>query len=332
MSAIGRCLPYTPLALPGFSSLRSFHTLNRYSTIVLEAAMLTTGTTPPSVTLSGTPTGLFDIRIEITTSGGRGTAVFRWSSNGGGSWTSGVLTAETVLLGATGVTANFSGTGSYATDNVYRSTVKQWTDSSANGVLFEETVGPANQPVIDLTGLNGRPGLLFDGVNNRLKCFDSAFATALAGGSDTPFVAGMVAKCVGAASGNHPFFAISYDALGTAQCSFRALTSAWAAIKRGDSDASDTRSGGTADSNAHRFIYRHNGTTVDLFVDNVAVISAAAQDRDTCTVASVTLGALLSIANVFGNVIIGDVVTYTGARSATEIGYLDQWLKNDYGL
>lgn len=303
--------------------------------------MLAAGTVPPQVQITGTPSRLCDVRIRTPNVGGpRGTAQFDWSIDGGLTWSGGVLgqsnvlTAASVPLGSTGLTALFDGTNPYNTDNTWRSTVKDWFDSSPNGFLFTETVGPANQPVISLTGMGGRPELLFDGVNNRLRCFDAAFATALLGGEDTPFTVGMVARCVGAVSGNHPLFSISYavPTPQTAQASVRVLSSQYAAIKRGDSDASDTQSGGTPDNSPHRIIYRHNGTTVDVFVDNVAVISGAPQNRASCTVEAVTLGALLSIANVHGNVGISTVVTYAGARSVVEIGYLDQWLKNDYGL
>jgi hypothetical protein len=79
-----------------------------------------TGTNPPTVTLSGNPVaGTDQYRIEITTLGARGTAVFRWSSDGGTTWTSSVTTAATVQLGSTGVTATFATGTNYAVDNVY---------------------------------------------------------------------------------------------------------------------------------------------------------------------------------------------------------------------
>lgn len=76
------------------------------------------GTTPPAVTLTGTPNGFHDVRIEITTGGALATAVFRWSINGGSTWTAGVTTAASVVLTGTGLTANFAA-GTYATNNVY---------------------------------------------------------------------------------------------------------------------------------------------------------------------------------------------------------------------
>lgn len=72
----------------------------------------------PDVTLTGTPAGDYVGIIEITTGGAVGAAVFRWSIDGGATWTSGVTTAATVALGTTGLTANFSA-GSYVAADTY---------------------------------------------------------------------------------------------------------------------------------------------------------------------------------------------------------------------
>ena len=89
------------------------------------SAITAAGTTPPTVTISGTPSSLLaqSLRIEITTGGTRGTALFRWSLDGGTTWVaSGVATAASVALGTSGITAAFA-TGTYATDNVYTATI-----------------------------------------------------------------------------------------------------------------------------------------------------------------------------------------------------------------
>lgn len=83
--------------------------------------VVSAGTTPPVVSLTGTPAGFYDLRIEITAGGARGTAVFRWSTDAGNSWTSNVTTAATVALGSTGLTAVFATGSNYSTDNVYTS-------------------------------------------------------------------------------------------------------------------------------------------------------------------------------------------------------------------
>lgn len=85
----------------------------------------------PVVTVTGTPLGEYDFVIEITTGGAVATAIFRWSSNGGSTWTTGVTTAATVLLGATGVTANFAA-GTYVVASTYA-----WTSGTSADADFE---------------------------------------------------------------------------------------------------------------------------------------------------------------------------------------------------
>lgn len=97
------------------------------------------GTTPPSVTLSGTPSGAWDLRIKISTGGASdGTAKFQFSTNGGAIW-SAVLTvpngggaialtdtaadSRVGFNGASGVTATFAN-GTYNADNTYSATAK----------------------------------------------------------------------------------------------------------------------------------------------------------------------------------------------------------------
>jgi hypothetical protein len=90
------------------------------------------GTAPPIVTLTGTPEGGgIEIVIKFTTGGSLGTAKFDWSIDGGTTWiATGVTTASSVALNVSigsmplgsGMTANFSGTGTYSTDNVYTQT------------------------------------------------------------------------------------------------------------------------------------------------------------------------------------------------------------------
>lgn len=85
----------------------------------VEFPITATGTTPPTVTVTGRALGDYSVRIEITTLGARGTSLFRWSIDAGTTWEeSGVATAASVELGDTGLSANFA-VGTSATDNVY---------------------------------------------------------------------------------------------------------------------------------------------------------------------------------------------------------------------
>jgi hypothetical protein len=85
----------------------------------VEFPITAAGTTPPTVTVDGRALGDYNLRIEITTLGSRGTSLFRWSIDGGTTWeATGVATAADVELGDTGLTAHFA-VGTSATDNVY---------------------------------------------------------------------------------------------------------------------------------------------------------------------------------------------------------------------
>lgn len=94
------------------------------------SAVTETGTSPPDVTLSGTPEGSFSLVIEIQTGGALATATFRFSTDGGLTWSADIATAASVALtdtaadslvgvnGRTGLTAAFS-VGTYNADNKY---------------------------------------------------------------------------------------------------------------------------------------------------------------------------------------------------------------------
>lgn len=99
-----------------------------------------TGTTPPTVTVTGFTTNVITgFRIEITTLGARGVAVFKYSTDGGATWIENVTTAATVAAivkrngddanddgDEIGLTINFA-VGNYAVDNVYVGTLKYGT-------------------------------------------------------------------------------------------------------------------------------------------------------------------------------------------------------------
>lgn len=71
--------------------------------------------TDPIVKITGNPASQYlGIVINIQTGGALGTATFQYSTDGGQTFTgSGTLTASTVTLGVTGLTANFASSGSY---------------------------------------------------------------------------------------------------------------------------------------------------------------------------------------------------------------------------
>ena len=88
------------------------------------SAVGSAGTSPPVVTLTGTPSPLLPVEIDITSPGLRGVALFQWKLAGIVQAT-GLVTGANVVLGTGTLAAQFTGGASaYLADNVYTATVQ----------------------------------------------------------------------------------------------------------------------------------------------------------------------------------------------------------------
>lgn len=317
---------YSPLSPPGFSSLLSWLDVQRLNSLTWNTLLEKSGSgTPPDVSLSGTPTRHVNLRVEVNdVTGGtaRGQAKFRWSEDGGTNWTSGVTTAASTTLGTTGFDLAWS-TGTYATDHVYVGKIVQINDLTGLGNHYENVLstGGGQLPRISLTGLNGKPSLLFDGTDDFLRRGDSTYCTALCGGNDTPSTRFTVGQIVANPTNEHFYWSVTNTTLSTSEISLIGFTSQWTVSARGTTGSELLQKGGTTDINPHIFEYVRHGTTVSLLVTDVGgttttVINAAAQDANSLTVTEAFLGAIRSGANLYGNVRIGEDLAYTGALDA----------------
>ena len=86
------------------------------------SAVTEAGTSPPDVTLTGTPNNSYLLKVKITLAGNRGTAKFKYSLDNGKTWSKEIVTANTYEMPGTGTTLNFATGSAYATDNVYTAT------------------------------------------------------------------------------------------------------------------------------------------------------------------------------------------------------------------
>lgn len=168
----------------------------------LGGTLAATGTTPPVVTISGTLSTPKGVRVEITTGGVLGVAVFRVSINNGSTYVaSNVTTVATYTIPGTALVLNFPA-GTYTNDNVYRATAASVLDTSP-AVQLAAQATPANQPFFTLANasFNGNPTI--DGPNATATALDTGLFSAFAG--TTTIV--IVCKSTSAStSGNQAFF------------------------------------------------------------------------------------------------------------------------------
>jgi len=127
--------------------------------------LLASGTTPPVITLTGTlSTTPVPITVSCTVIGALGAWSGTYSFDNGATSTPFTSAATVPLTGkGTGLTLNIAA-GSALSNNVWKATCAGLADQSGNAKHNAQATASA-QPVITV-GLNGKPGLLFDGVND----------------------------------------------------------------------------------------------------------------------------------------------------------------------
>lgn len=98
--------------------------------------VVSVGTTPPTVGLTGVSAGNYQVVIEIIAGGVLGVSTFRWASNGV-SFSATQATAASVVLGDTGLTATFAA-GTYDVTNQYfaNTFVYGWTSSVGHSAII----------------------------------------------------------------------------------------------------------------------------------------------------------------------------------------------------
>lgn len=90
------------------------------------------GVSPPVVTVTGSPTDVFDCRIEILVPGTLTTARFRYTLDGGNTWSDSLFTAASYpLADGSGLTFGFAA-GSYLTTHSYTFTATAPSFSASN--------------------------------------------------------------------------------------------------------------------------------------------------------------------------------------------------------
>lgn len=153
----------------------------RFSFIDIGATMLASGTAPPVVTVTGTPSVAPAIRVEVLA----GATTFQWTrlNTGTGGTFSGssggtaiaIPIGGTYLMPNTGLTLHFPA-GAYSSTNVYQATVSNWRSQLAvwlpgpvlSNVFSQPTA--AKQPRYIYDAATGFYLLKGDGVDDSMAC------------------------------------------------------------------------------------------------------------------------------------------------------------------
>lgn len=88
------------------------------SVVGANSAVTKSNSGAPTLSLTDTPVNDYNVIVQMMLGGARGTATFKYSLNGGDTWSAVFTTAATNLLGTTGVTLNWA-TGTYVLGDTY---------------------------------------------------------------------------------------------------------------------------------------------------------------------------------------------------------------------
>lgn len=161
------------------------------TTAAVTSAVTSSGTTPPLVTVSGTPNDSYLVRVEVTTAGSQTTCKLRYSLDDGITWVETVTGAASVVLycydpknsaskrQSTGLTLALP-VGSYSADNVYKFYTHAGCPDSTNlSAAFTLAVGdPRKWGVVILA--NSPNGSVSDAANlGAANTLLTAFSTGM---------------------------------------------------------------------------------------------------------------------------------------------------------
>lgn len=201
------------------------------------------------------------------------------------------------------------------------------TDQGANGYDLSEVTNP---PTFEAAGYNGRPSLLFDGVNDKLAG-SAALATAIIGGEDRPSTLWFVLE-IPAIDSLELIFSIGMT--GTTSTVYDLFVNnsgpLWQCNKRSSASGLAACTGGTPVAATRTWILlEHTGTVVSLTVNGsaIALSGGGAQNVGSMTVDGFALGCLYNNGaySTFGNMRYADGGA-AGALAADDRTELIDWM------
>jgi hypothetical protein len=284
---------------------------------------------PPAVTISGTPTAQVGLYLQCDGAGTRGTATFKWSVDNGATFVAtGVLTAATVVLGTTGITAAFP-VGAYLTDNIWRCTVSGWADQGGAGADATQAIA-SRQALFNIDNFNGRPSLRFDpNINGSMLC-DSVAASF--SGTDKPLTVLAAVRIEDTARLGAIW---SVGDAGAARIKLNGSTVAGKLVATRIDNASATVGLTTteATTTATRIIaYNSPGTTMSIYINDVVTsVNASSQDVGASTLTLGMLGATTDLGETI-DMSLAELVAFAGSVTAAHQSMIAQYMANHNGF
>jgi hypothetical protein len=305
---------------------------------IVQSPVTATGTTPPTVTLTGSPpnTRANTIVISITLLGALGTAQFSWSLNGVVQQT-GQVTSASFPLAGTGLTAVFSA-GTYAINDVYTSVlnISAWADQSGNGNNATQATG-ALQPTFG--NLGGQSSLLFSGS----QYLNLPTIAAGAGGA---LSLALICKLTSAPGASTSYTGLSVRSTGTTCTPIDFLNQAgyqnFSVLANSVSSASAAVGfNPTLDTSAHAWVVAFAGGTITtpgnyaISMDGTVETVVASSNLGIANTATGAIGGFVASGPVLTNgcpFTVAEVIMYTVQLSAAQMARLNAYALARYGV
>jgi hypothetical protein len=260
-----------PMQIPGLILW-----VNASRGITLGSAFKSSGTSPPSLTQSGSASTIIGLQVKIdSVAGGTGLgqATFKVSYDNGATFPqTGLVTSASFPLTGTGagITLTFAA-GTYNIDNTWDATVSAWADLSNAGLVTPTQVTPAFRPrLIAQSGLSSLPAVEFV---NATTTFIDTFPITLG-----PFTIAASVKSASAVAGFRTHY--GFNSVGDLDQNYLLNNTSGPAMRvsRGNGANLSTRNPPAAWMNTakHSVIHSMDGTHVGnvVYLDNVDVSTA----------------------------------------------------------
>ncbi len=326
-----------PLTLPGSASLESWHRADQGLTI--GATLRRSGTLPPADMTITAGNRQQSIGLAIKTGAGAlGVATYSAYLDGGVTPFQTGTTAASVVLTAVGLTVAMPA-GTYSADNVYEGVVESWANLTSKTRTLSSVGMVSAQPSLLWRAQNNIAAVgSSGGSTGYLEQVGGDWASNLASGSDKGFSVFLVCRTDSASpSGVRVWFAMgnTLDADTDWDVGIRNGTNNYVTTKVDDAGSVQSSNAGSLDTNYHVVSAVQRGTTVDLRVDGVAIMTGAAQNVGLSTFDTVCLFARhrggVGGTNAMGGGI-GELITYSTPLAVSDVQAIEGYLRGSWAI